>query len=243
MKRIILLLTLCVSSFAQEGQPRVIEIRNLDINWLGGFLRTFGVNYSAIQGSRFIALSGKAENIIAAEEALKRIDAPRKNIELTFQILSASGQAGSEKVPPDLEPVIKQLKAAFVYQGYRVIDTLFVRSREGSNGAASGVMPRADSTGATSPSQNAGGMSFFQVDFRSTSLSAEQKGTIIHIDHLKINGKIPYASDGKGGISFWNAGVEADVDVKEGQKVVVGKANVDGKDGAIFMIVTAKVVD
>ena len=135
------------------------------------------------------------------------------------------------------------LKAAFVYQGYRVIDMLFVRSREGSYGVASGVMPRPDSTAGTSSPQNAGAMSFFQVDFRSTSLSAEPKGTIVHIDQLKINGRIPTGGDGKGGIAYSNAGVEADVDVREGQKVVVGKANVDGKDGAIFMIVTAKVVD
>src|SRR5438309_877349 len=121
MKKVICLLALCASLFAQEI-PKVVEIRNLDVNMLGGFLGAFGVNYSYVGGSRFIALRGTREAVIAAEEALKRMDVPRKNMELSFQIVAASTQPGNEKVPADLDPVIKQLKSTFVYQSYRLLD-------------------------------------------------------------------------------------------------------------------------
>ncbi len=234
MKTIVLILALCIPGLAQEWTPKLVEIRNVDINGLGGFLRTFGVNYSQVPGSRFIALtSTKNENIIAAEEALKRIDVPRKNIELAFQIVAASTQPVTEKLQADLEPVVKQLKASFVYQGYHLVDTLMVRNREGSSGKASGVMPKIDG----------GAPAIFEVQFQSTSLTQDPKSTMVHINHLSMNSRIPAGSDDKGAMRYTNTGVDADVDVKEGQKVVVGKANVDGKDGAIFMVVTARVVD
>ena len=39
------------------------------------------------------------------------------------------------------------------------------------------------------------------------------------------------------------AGITTDIDVREGQKVVVGKANIDNSDNALILILTAKVVD
>jgi hypothetical protein len=37
--------------------------------------------------------------------------------------------------------------------------------------------------------------------------------------------------------------INTDVDVREGQKVVVGKANMDGSDRASIIVLTAKVVE
>jgi hypothetical protein len=232
MKRVICLLALCVSMLAQET-PKLIEVKNLDITQLSGFLMAFGVRYSGIPGSRLIALNGQKENVIAAEEAIKRMDVPRKNIELTFQIIAATVQADAEKVPADLEPVVKQLKSAFLYQGYRVLETMFVRNREGSYGRATGVMP----------GPPGGRKAFFSVEFRSSSISTDSKGAVIHLERLQIGGRLPTGVNAKGETDYQNAGIEADVDVREGQKAVVGKSSVDVKDGAIFMVVTAKVVD
>ncbi len=233
MKRLFVLLAICASAFAQESQPRVVEVKNLDINQLGGFLGTFRVKYSSVPGSRFIALQGNSENVKAAEEALKRIDNPRRDIEFTFQILSAGAQPASEKLPADLEPVVKQLKGAFVYQAYHLIETMLVKTSEGSEGRADGILPRSQE----------GFPAFFQVSFQSASLTSEPKASVVHLQNLNINGKFPYVANSKGEIAYSNAGIRTDVDVKEGQKVVVGKANMDGKDGAIFMIVTARIVD
>ena len=42
----------------------------------------------------------------------------------------------------------------------------------------------------------------------------------------------------------WTAvSLETDIDVKEGQKVVVGKANLGNAGGSLILVVTAKVMD
>ena len=45
------------------------------------------------------------------------------------------------------------------------------------------------------------------------------------------------------GVQFIETGINTDVDIGEGQKVVVGKANMDGSDRASIVVLTAKVVE
>ncbi len=39
------------------------------------------------------------------------------------------------------------------------------------------------------------------------------------------------------------ADVNTDIDMREGQKVVVGNSNVDGGDSALFVVLSAKILD
>ena len=43
-------------------------------------------------------------------------------------------------------------------------------------------------------------------------------------------------------VDYMNTGIDQDVDVKEGQKVVVGRASLEGPEKALFLILTARVV-
>jgi hypothetical protein len=193
-----------------------------------------GVNVSAAPGSHLVLLTGSKENVAAAEEALKRIDAPRKSIELTFQVLDATTQPGEEKVPADLEAVVKQLRSSFVYKSFRLVDTLQLRTQEGANGKVNGVVPR-----------EKGGplLRVLQVEFRSTSVTQDTNSSTVHLERLAVHSDIPNGSDGKGLTYYAKTGIETSIDIPDGKKVVVGKANMDGEAGAYFLIVTAKVVD
>jgi len=86
-----------------------------------------------------------------------------------------------------------------------------------------------------------------QVKFRSASVSTDAKGHAIRIDGLKVGLKIPVVSAGAGGgqkqYQYLDTGINTDVDIREGQKVVVGKANMDGSDRASIVVLTAKVVE
>jgi hypothetical protein len=59
--------------------------------------------------------------------------------------------------------------------------------------------------------------------------------------------KIPILSSGAAGYQkqyqYLDTGMSTDVDVREGQKVVVGKANMDGSDRASIVVLMAKVVE
>ncbi|HVN83075.1 MAG TPA: hypothetical protein VMW38_29095 [Terriglobia bacterium] len=43
--------------------------------------------------------------------------------------------------------------------------------------------------------------------------------------------------------TYIDTGINTDLDVREGQKVVVGKATVDNSNNALFLVLTARVVD
>jgi hypothetical protein len=233
MKKLVMTLLLGVCAFAQDS--RMVELKYLDPNSLPGFLGpTYNVRINSVQGSRFIMLNGSKEGMAAVEEALKRFDVPKKNIELTFQVLDASAQPSNEKFPADLEAVVTQLKNSFVYQNFHLVDTLQIRTQEGISGEVSAAMPREQSNAL---------LRFLSVDFRSSSIASDAKGTTVHLDHLSFRSRLPNGTNTGGGVAYAQAGIETSIDVPDGKKVVVGKANMDGKSGAYFLIVTAKVVD
>ena len=72
-------------------------------------------------------------------------------------------------------------------------------------------------------------------------LGPDDKGRAIRIDNLKVGLKVPVMSGGN--IQYIDTGIATDVDIHEGQKVVVGKANMDGSDRASIIVLMAKVVD
>jgi hypothetical protein len=235
MNKLLMTLLLGVCAFAQNGPPRIVELKYLNANTLPMFLgHAFQVTFSSIEGSRKVIITGQKENVDAAIEALKQMDVPRKNIDFSFQVLDAVPQPGEEKIPPDLEGVVKQLRSGFVYKAFRLVDTLQLRTQEGISGSVTGAVPR---TNGASP------LRFLQVDFRATSITGETKERTVHLEHLTFHSKLPNGGDGKGGINYAQTGIETSIDIPDGKKVVVGKANMDGEGGAYFLIVTAKVVD
>lgn len=241
MKKLVMVVALLSSmAFAQDAalvpQQRVIELKNTsDYGRLEAFVQAFGVGIKPSPNERYVVLRGTKEQLDAAEAAIRKIDIPKKDVELVFQIVAGTAAAGQDKIPQDLEPVIRQLKKNFVYQNFRLVDSIEVRTREGKLAEASSAVQ--------TPEVNSQ-MSFYRVSF-GPALSSDEKGTVIRLDNLHFSAKIPVPVSGPGGTSFnyIDTGINQNVDVREGQKVVVGRANLNGKDGAFFLVVTAKVVD
>jgi hypothetical protein len=86
-----------------------------------------------------------------------------------------------------------------------------------------------------------------EVRFGSAKVSTDERGRALHIDQLRIGLRVPIPpttnTKATTGVNYANTGIETNVDVHEGQKVVVGKANMDGTDRASIVVLTAKVVD
>jgi hypothetical protein len=247
MKRLVMCFALLsFVAFAQQdpNQQRVIELKNTsDYGRLEAFVSAFGVGIKPSPNERFIVLRGTKEQLDAAEAAIRKIDVPKKDIEVVFQIVSAGG-GGPDKIPADLEPVIKQLKKTLVYQGYRLVDTIEVRTREGKPANASSVVELSDANSLTAT---------YSVQFI-PALASDEKGVVVRLDDLRFGAHVPIlppraanAPAGTGAVvtgsfSYAEAGFHQSVDVREGQKVVVGRANLSGKEGAYFLIVTANIV-
>src|SRR5260370_14095522 len=205
--------------------------RNSMANLLGGWVR----HATSSQQLHALTIDANKETIPEIEEMIRRLDVPPpavKNVEVTIYLLSALGQPAAGGVPSELESVVKQLKSMFSYKGYQLIDTQVIRVRAGQGGEASGVIDTAAKSEIKTISQ---------IKFKSASPSTDDKGRAIRIDNLRVGLKVPVSSDGK--VQYIDTGINTDVDIREGQKVVVGKANMDGSDRASIVVLTAKVVD
>jgi hypothetical protein len=148
--------------------------------------------------------------------------------------MSALSAPSPTAIPQELEPVVKQLKSMFSYKGYQLIDTEVIRVRAGQGGDASAVVDNKGPTGAKTISE---------MKFRSATPSVDEKGRAMRIDGLKVGLKIPIPKNAKGEYTYIDTGISTDVDIREGQKVVVGKVNMDGADRASIVVLSAKVVE
>jgi hypothetical protein len=185
-----------------------------------------------------VVLGGAPANIAAAEAFIRKLDVRARNIEATFYIVAASAAPGQPSaIPSELEPVAKQLRSAFAYQSFKLLETSITRGRENGELGGSGHLP------VSNPDSSMKRTYSFRVE--RVSMSPGEKADMIRFDKLEFWVHSPdiVKTNVTKKPEFTTAGIRADLDVREGQKVVVGKSNFDGAEGAFFLIVTAKVVD
>jgi hypothetical protein len=222
---------------AEDAVTRVFQFKYADARALQRVLSPYG-RVEADPMLKALTITVRDNNVLSeVEQVVKRFDVPPPpvpNIDVTIYLMSALGTPSSGAVPAELEPVVKQLKNTFSYKGYQLIDTEVMRVRAGQGGDVSGVVDGAPSVD--------GNKTISRVGFRSASVSTDEKGRAIRIDGLKIGLRIPIAA-GEKKYQYIDTGLNTDVDVREGQKVVVGKANMDGSDRASIVVLTAKVVE
>jgi hypothetical protein len=236
MKRLILCLVLALPLPAQTNQDpnervqKLVTLKYADPQTISNLLADFGVDRRSDQNLKVIALSGRRANVMTAEDAIKQLDVPsaaHKDIDLTVYFVVGSDQtnvAGSA-IPADLQSTVATLKTTFPFKTYALLDALSLRSRSGVGADTSGVLSGSRIT-----------------QFRVTSATLEPD-SMIRLDHLKAGLRTPI-SEGQGRITYIDTGISTDVvDVKEGQKLVVGRSSVDGPDKALFLVLIAKVAE
>ena len=239
------LLTLCALFAAllpaqnQEAKPplvpRVFQIKHADPRALQGLLSTFGYSIQADRDLKVLTILAPAPVLSAIEDALKKLDVPPpavQNIELTVYILGGQDEAGGS-VPPEMEAVARQLRGTFGFKGFRLVDTQLFRVRPGQ-GVDSSSMAQAGAMAAPK--------SISQFRIANTSVSSDEKGRVVRLNGLRFGLKVPVTS-GTGQYQFVDVGINTDIDVREGQKVVVGKTSMEGPEKAAFLVVMAKVVE
>lgn len=222
---------------------RVVEVKNVDARQLADLLFGGNVMVRANDTFRTLSLFGPEPNVNDTEEIIKKLDTPRaptrlsaRNIELIFYTIVAApkGTAG-EALPAELDGVVKQLKQIFGYNDFRLVDSSILRARENEQGEASGNAAIANGPGAP--------LSSYNLRFARTGISSSDKGNVIRIDGFRYNTRVPFSAGGPGQWSFADVGFTTNLDIRDGQKVVVGKAKYEGSENALILAITAKAMD
>ena len=233
LKLLVTVVTTAIAASAQAPPdwppPKVIEMRNVSAARIrdSGVLNPFIQQLNVDPNGRFVVVTAAtAQKLAAAEELLRRLDVAPKNVELTFQLVAGGGVGvtAANGMPTDLELVVKQLRASFPFPSYRLLDTAMVRTRDGSDGSVQGMLP----TGA-----------FYSINFQPIRV-ADDSPKQVRVNGLRLRQYIVTGRTDKGNVTE-DAYVTADIDVKEGQKAVVGKSTM--RDTAIFLIVSARIIE
>jgi hypothetical protein len=206
------------------NQQRVFMLKYADSRHVADVLAVFGYGIKADRDMHVVAVSAPAEAMSAIEEAVKRLDVPAaapKDIDLVVYLVVASEQvsAGSE-LPSELQPVASELKKIFSYKGFRLLDSILLRTQPGNMAMARGTIKANEETKTTRYT--------FQV--QPSAVTEDPNGRLIRLDNLNLSVE--------GGDH--DAGIRTEITVREGQRVVVGKSNM-GSGGSLILVVTAKV--
>jgi hypothetical protein len=101
-------------------------------------LRAFPATLSEsdVQGQHVISVSGAPAVVAAIEETIKRLDVPAlpaRSADVVAYLLGCSATPPqSDAASPDLRDVVAQLKKTFGYSGCAVVESLFTRASDGN---------------------------------------------------------------------------------------------------------------
>jgi hypothetical protein len=240
MKRIAALLMLAALSWAAQDNknaptkpPNVIleklfVLKYADPGPVMNLVRALGGQGNENTQMRAIAVTAETRAMGVIEDAIKQLDTPAaapKNIDLTVYLIVGTDaeSAVGNPVPKELESVVAQLKGAFPFKDYRQVDSIELRTRTGER------------VGTTSDGGRVNGVTngTIRTNFGIRAAGLSQDGSTVRLDNMEAAIHWPGMDN--------VLALSASVDVKEGQKVVVGRIGV-AHDQALFVVLTAHVV-
>jgi hypothetical protein len=197
-------------------------------------------------------VTGSPDRVDTALAILKQLDVPppppapeepRKDLQLTaYMIIASPSVVQGTPVPKDLDSTIGQVSSIFPYKSFNLFDAVVMRMVEGegrnaNRGHVSGALPQGQQTFPSGGS--------YDLSLASVSLAQDTSGApnLLRLSNFSLDLKIHAGVDKDGKDKFQEVRLDTNIDMKEGQKVVVGKANIDGSENALIVILTAKVVD
>lgn len=219
---------------------KVFDVKHRDPRSLIEALRPLGSGFKGATiaySDEFKTLTVRdfPENIAAIEEALKRLDTPQAaqpDIELRLNVLIASNVEGvASQYPSDLGDVIKQMQAMLNYKNYTNLATVVQRVRVGTrnlgmNGAAE-VPASILGTGGPIPAS---------YDYRAYSIALatdSSGGYVVQLSGTQFN----FRGDGPG---IGQAEIRTDLNLRNGEKVVVGTATLGNK--GLILVLSARII-
>ncbi len=151
------------------------------------------------------------------------------NLELTVYLLSglAQGEAADD-VPQDLVSTVKQLRSIFNYKSYKLSESFMLRGRLGVGASAKGVLP---------------GSAGLDYEFRYSQVTVSSDSPpLFRINGLRIRLTKARRPLGVQTNVDTIASIDTDLDIREGQKTVVGKSSVSSSGDALILVIVPKLV-
>lgn len=176
-----------------------------------------------------LVLRGQPDEVAAALKLIEALDQPpkpRPRIGLTVHVLAASKKAGSDEVPAALAPVARQLRQIFSFGVVELLDTVYLQTSRDADGGISGGLPFDDDGGGVAMG--------YALQFDKASLVQEGEEQVVRLQNFHFR----YGPMSEG-VDL--VGLRTDVEIKQGQKAVIGKATPAGTERTLILVLEADV--
>lgn len=225
-------------------EAEIIQVKTLtgdSFDRLVKLLKVFNVQMTADNQMRTILVYAPKDVVTQIRHVVEQLDRPGseaalgKNVDLTLTLLRCSTKppaTPATPLPPDIEAVAKQLRAATQYKNVEIWDVMPMRLQEG----------KVTSEKISLPMPNMGGnLAMGTVMLYPRSIYQREQAHYVRFDSVKIDLSVPYRVGPA--TNVMSVGLDTSGDFMEGQKTVVGKISGPGDDEAVFAVIALKVLD
>ncbi len=220
---------------ADPSQVRTVikRTKHVDVRELQKILSLLGLRIRLKEDINAIVLSGSDSDVDSALRLIEALDVPAEpgpTVQLTAYVIAASKDAEDAiGITEGLAPVVDQLRHLFGYRGFELLDNVFLRVRDTRGGRVEGGIV----LGGEDQNRAAYQLTFRRVEIMSTEEA--QRRVLIDGLNFELNG----TRNGETQRVFF----QTDVEIREGQKAVVGKSTPRGTDDTLVLILEAQVLD
>jgi len=179
-----------------------------------------------------LTVSDSPENVEKILAAVREIDVKPADVLYTVQLVL--GSESDAKTDPELQndPVVKELRKLLRYQGYTVLDSTLVRVINRDR-ATVVLGPKAEFTLMLRPDVAADPKSpMIKTDVRLSQTIRTDRNVVKEGKEIPAGMPIEVTTP-----------VESTLNIKSGERTVVGVSKLDGGDKGLILIISAKIVD
>lgn len=212
-----------------EARTLLVDLRYADAEDLRPILSVLPLSVVVKPELNVIMLRGTPDLVDTAKKVIDALDvppSPEPSVELRGYIVAVSKDSAERTgVTGDLAGVVEQLGEIFGYRGFQVLDTVFLRVRHGSGGAVRGTLE-----GSFNPPVPYV-LSFDRARILGFDRArADDQEHTLRLDRLMLR---PAPDE--------PPVLATDVELREGQTAVVGKARMKAA-GDLILVIDARVL-
>jgi hypothetical protein len=191
----------------------------------------------------------QAQEATSVSPTAVRRERSEVNYEVKLYLLVASDDAaGANRLPPELQPVINQLRASLAFRNYALGVTFINRVKDGGNLEVRGVTNSLFSALGGSSSAT-----FYEFVLARVGADADTQGReIVQVQNFRFGMRVPIQTatvpggDGKAGypvINYEPLGLTTNVSFREGVPVVIGTLTTSRADQIMVLVAQIKRAD
>jgi hypothetical protein len=235
------------SAESRKRQVKIFEVKYASVDALSGMLNDLRQGSSPDRaipqpGLHAIAIEAYSPEFLrSSEELIRRFDVPAMSVvrnhdfEIVARILVASGGAGAaENLPKDLDAAARKLKETFGYTDIKLADSVIEHSREGRDAFTKGIV--------SGLSEGATQLSTYEMAHRLVRYEPGATKGSVTLYGFQFKMRLAYLPGGQtaGPAQWQEIAFQTDLNIPEGQSVVVGKSKIGTEDKFLVLVLQVR---